>query len=247
MERLDDILGYKNRKIYQDDDCFSFSLDSIMLANFATIRMRDKNILDLGCGNGVIPLILSLRTDKKIVGVELQKKLANLAIKSVEYNGLESQIEILNINMKDYVNTETMEKYDLITCNPPYFKVNGENYFNLSLEKVIARHEVEVTLDDVFCISKKLLKNNGNFAIVHRPVRLMKIFDLFRKNNIEPKRLQFVYEKISKESTLVLVEGQKGGKTGLKIERPFILYNEDGTMTKEYESLCREVINNATK
>lgn len=154
MERLDDILGYKNRKIYQDDDCFSFSLDSIMLANFATIRMRDKNILDLGCGNGVIPLILSLRTDKKIVGVELQKKLANLAIKSVEYNDLESQIEILNINMKDYVNTETMEKYDLITCNPPYFKVNEENYFNLSLEKVIARHEVEVTLDDVFCISK---------------------------------------------------------------------------------------------
>ena len=110
------------------------------------------------CGNGVIPLILSLRTDKKIVGVELQKKLANLAIKSVEYNDLESQIEILNINMKDYVNTETMEKYDLITCNPPYFKVNEENYFNLSLEKVIARHEVEVTLDDVFCISKKLLK-----------------------------------------------------------------------------------------
>ena len=247
MERLDDILGYKNRKIYQDDDCFSFSLDSIMLANFATIRMRDKNILDLGCGNGVIPLILSLRTDKKIVGVELQKKLANLAIKSVEYNDLESQIEILNINMKDYVNTETMEKYDLITCNPPYFKVNEENYFNLSLERVIARHEVEVTLDDVFCISKKLLKNNGNFAIVHRPVRLMEIFDLFRKNNIEPKRLQFVYEKISKESTLVLVEGQKCGKAGLKIERPFILYNEDGTMTKEYESLCREVINNATK
>ena len=128
MERLDDILGYKNRKIYQADDCFSFSLDSVMLANFATIRMRDKNILDLGCGNGVIPLILSLRTDKKIVGVELQKKLANMAIKSVEYNGLESQIEILNINMKDYVNTETMEKYDLITCNPPYFKVNEENY-----------------------------------------------------------------------------------------------------------------------
>ena len=247
MERLDDILGYKNRKIYQADDCFSFSLDSVMLANFATIRMRDKNILDLGCGNGVIPLIISLRTDKKIVGVELQKKLANMAIKSVEYNGLESQIEILNINMKDYVNTETMEKYDLITCNPPYFKVNEENYFNLSLEKVIARHEVEVTLDDVFCISKKLLKNNGNFAIVHRPVRLTEIFDLFRKNNIEPKRLQFVYEKISKESTLVLVEGQKCGKAGLKIERPFILYNEDGTMTKEYESLCREVTNNATK
>ena len=149
--------------------------------------------------------------------------------------------------MKDYVNIETMEKYDLITCNPPYFKVNEENYFNLSLEKVIARHEVEITLDDVFCISKKLLKNNGNFVIVHRPVRLMEIFDLFRKNKIEPKRLQFVYEKLSKESTLVLIEGQKGGNTGLKIEKPFILYNEDGSMTKEYDFLCKEVIKNAAK
>ena len=115
------------------------------------------------------------------------------------------------------------------------------------MEKVIARHEVEITLDDVFCISRKLLKNNGNLAIVHRPVRLIEIFELFRKNNIEPKRLQFVYEKISKESTLLLVEGQKNGKVGLKIEKPFILYNEDGTMTKEYEFLCQEVVKDETK
>ena len=247
MERLDDVLGYRNRKIYQDDTCFSFSLDSVMLSNFATIRMRDKNILDLGCGNGVIPLILSLRTDKKIVGVELQTKLADMAKRSIEYNHLESQIEIYNINMKEFVSSENIETYDLITCNPPYFKVNEENYFNLSMEKVIARHEVEITLDDVFCISRKLLKNNGNLAIVHRPVRLIEIFELFRKNNIEPKRLQFVYETISKESTLLLVEGQKNGKVGLKIEKPFILYNEDGTMTKEYEFLCQEVVKDETK
>lgn len=241
MEVINDILGYKNRKIYQDDECFAFSLDSVMLANFATIRLRDKNIVDLGCGNGVIPLILSLRTDKSITGVEIQEQLADMAIRSVNYNNLSSQIKIVNCDMKSYINDETFEKYDLVTCNPPYFKVNEKNYFNLSPQKLIARHEVKVTLSDVFCVSKKLLKNNGNLAIVHRPERLLEIFDLFRSNGIEPKRLKFVYEKVSKESTLVLVEGQKNGSPGLKIENPLILYNEDGSMTDEYSKLIVEV------
>ena len=240
MEVLNDILGYKNRKIFQDSNYFSFSLDSIMLANFATIRMRDSNIVDLGCGNGVIPLILSLRTDKKIIGVEIQKKLSALAEKSIKYNSLNEQISIINIDMKDFA-TSNCEKFDLITCNPPYFKVNDKNYFNLSYEKMIARHEVKVTLSEVCSVAKKMLKNNGNFAMVHRPDRLMEILLEFRKNNIEPKRIRFVYEKISKESTLVLIEGQKCGKIGLKIEKPFILYNEDSSMTDEYEKILVEV------
>ena len=241
MEVLNDILGYKNRKIFQDTDCFSFSLDSIMLANFATIRLKDKKIVDLGCGNGVIPLIMSLRCDKKIIGVELQSKLADMAKRSVDYNGLNDVIEIINTNMKDYVSDETFESFDLITCNPPYFKVNDKNFFNDNIEKVIARHEVEITLSELMTIVKKLLKNNGNFAIVHRTDRLMEILSEFRKNNIEPKRVRFVHEKSNKESTLVLIEGQKNGKVGLKVENPFILYNEDGSETKEYKKLLVEV------
>lgn len=241
MEVLNDILGYKNRKIFQDTDCFSFSLDSIMLANFATIRLKDKKIVDLGCGNGVIPLIMSLRCDKKIIGVELQSKLADMAKRSVDYNGLNDVIEIINTNMKDYVSDETFESFDLITCNPPYFKVNDKNYFNDNIEKVIARHEVEITLSELMVIVKKLLKNNGNFAIVHRTDRLMEILSEFRKNSIEPKRVRFVHEKSNKESTLVLIEGQKNGKVGLKVENPFILYNEDGSETKEYKKLLVEV------
>lgn len=240
MEVLNDILGYKNRKIFQDSNYFSFSLDSIMLANFAMIRMRDNNIADLGCGNGVIPLILSLRTNKKIVGIEIQEKLSLLAEKSVKYNELEDQITIINMDMKDFA-SDNCEKFDLITCNPPYFKVNDKNYFNLSYEKVVARHEVKVSLSEVCASAKKMLKNNGNFAVVHRPERMMEILFEFRKNNIEPKRIRFVYEKVSKESNLVLIEGQKCGKSGLKIEKPFILYNEDGSMTKEYENLLVEV------
>ena len=130
MEVLNDILGYKNRKIFQDNDCFSFSLDSIMLANFATIRLRDKNIVDLGCGNGVIPLILSLRTDKKIIGVEIQEKIANMAKRSIDINNLSEQIEIINMNMKEFSDSNYFESFDLVTCNPPYFKVNEKNFFN---------------------------------------------------------------------------------------------------------------------
>ena len=164
-----------------------------------------------------------------------------MAKRSVEYNGLSDVIDIINCNMKDYVSNDTFESFDLITCNPPYFKVNDKNYFNDNIEKVIARHEVEITLSELMIIVKKLLKNNGNFAIVHRTDRLMEILSEFRKNNIEPKRVRFVHEKSNKESTLVLIEGQKNGKVGLKVENPFILYNEDGSETEEYKKLLVEV------
>lgn len=241
MEVLNDILGYKDRKIYQDTDCFSFSLDSVMLANFATIRKRDERIVDLGCGNGIIPLILSLRSKKHILGIEVQSRLSEMAKKSISYNKLDDQIEIINMDMKDFVSPDTDSSFDLVTCNPPYFKVCENSYFNLNLEKVIARHEVKITLSDVFVVAKRILKNNGNFAIVHRPERLMEILLEFRKSKIEPKRIQFVYENIDKGAILVLVEGQKNGRVGLKIENPIILYNADGRKTLEYESLCIEV------
>lgn len=241
MEVLNDILGYPNRKIFQDTSCFSFSLDSVLLANFATIRLRDKNILDLGTGNGVIPLILSLRCDKKIVGVEIQRKLVDMAKKSVEYNHLGNQIEIIHSDMKLYLSNETREKYDLITCNPPYFKVQQGNYFNDSEEKKIARHEVCIDLESLLATVKGLLKNNGYFAIVHRPERLLEIFDLFRNYSIEPKRVRFVYEHSNKESTLVLIEGVKYGKPGLQIEPPFLLKDKTGKKTEIYEKMLTEV------
>lgn len=241
MKVLNDILGYPNRKIYQDDSYFSFSLDSVMLANFVTIRLRDKNILDLGTGNGVIPLILSLRTDKNIVGVEVQESLVSLANESIQYNHLNNQISIVCADMQQYVSPSTIEKYDVITCNPPYFKVNDKNFFNESKEKMIARHEVLITLEDVIKTASKLLKNNGTFALVHRTDRLLEIFDLLRKYRIEPKRVQFVYENNLKGSTLVLIEGTHNGKSGLKVEKPFIMYKDDGTPTEMYHKFLIEV------
>lgn len=240
MKVLNDILGYKNLSIYQDSEFFCFSLDSVILANYSNIRLRDENIIDLGCGNGVIPLILSKRTNKKIIGVEIQKKCFDLAIESVKYNKLDNQIELINSDIKD-LDEKYNNYFDLILCNPPYFKINDKNFLNLSKEKQIARHELMLNLDKLFSVSKKLLKNNGNIDIVHRPERLLEIFDSMRKYNIEPKRIKFVYENINKPSTLVLVEGQQNGKPGLKIDEPLIMYNIDGSYSDEYQSLINEV------
>lgn len=240
MRRINDILGYKNLKILQEDDYFSFSLDSVMLANFVSMRLRDKNYVDLGCGNGVIPLILSLRTDKKIIGVEIQKKLASLATESVKCNNLSEQISIVNQDMKDFANSNC-ETFDVVTCNPPFFKYTENSCLNLSEEKIIARHEVAIDLSSVFSVARKILKNNGLFAIVHRPDRLLEIIDQFRLNRIEPKRIKFVYSKLEKDSIMVLIEGIKNGRPGLKIEKPFVLYDDDGTFSSEYELLMKEV------
>ena len=239
MERLDDVLGY-DLKIYQNSTYFSFSLDSIILANYANIRLRDKNIVDFCTGNGVIPLIISNRTKNNIVGVEIQEKLAELATKSVDYNKLGDRITIVNEDVKEF-SRKHLNEFDLVLCNPPYFKIEEKSSFNESYEKKMARHEVLFNLEDLCECSKKVLKDNGNLCIVHRTDRLMEILEIFRKHNIEPKRIRFVYENISKESTLVLIEAQKCGSVGLKVESPIILYNLDGTETLEYKNIQEEV------
>ena len=239
MERLDDVLGY-DLKIYQNSSYFSFSLDSIILANYANIRLRDKNIVDFCTGNGVIPLIVSKRTKNNIVGVEIQEKLAELATKSVEYNNLTDRITIVSEDVNDF-SSRHLNEFDLVLCNPPYFKVEDKSSFNDSYEKMIARHEITFNLEDLCKCCKKVLKDNGNLYIVHRSDRLIDIIETFRKHNIEPKRIRFVYENVSKESTLVLVEAQKCGSVGLKVDSPIILYNLDGTETLEYSLLQKEV------
>ena len=239
MERLDDVLGY-DLKIYQNSSYFSFSLDSIILANYANIRLRDKNIVDFCTGNGVIPLIVSKRTRNNIVGVEIQEKLALLATKSVEYNKLTDRITIVNEDVNEF-SSRHLNEFDLVLCNPPYFKVEDKSSFNESYEKMIARHEITFNLEDLCKCCKKVLKDNGNLYIVHRSDRLIDIIETLRKHNLEPKRIRFVYENVSKKSTLVLVEAQKCGSVGLKVDSPIILYNLDGTETLEYSLLQKEV------
>lgn len=233
MEVKNYLLGYKNMYIFQDTDSFSFSLDSVLLPNFITINKNIKEVLDIGCGNAPIPLILSTKTDANITGIEIQEKIANLAKKSVAINNLENKIKIFNADIKDYALGIESDYYDIITCNPPFFKVAEGSNFNEKDAKTIARHEVTLNLEDILMISRKLLKNNGILGIVHRPDRLVEILCMMKKYNIEPKKIRFVYPKEGMEANILLVEGKKNGKPGIKILSPLIAHEKNGEYTKE--------------
>lgn len=233
MEVLNDLVGYKDLKIFQNTDWFSFSLDSVLLPNFVTLNKNIDTIMDLGCGNAPIPLILSTKTNAKIIGVEIQKDSYELAKKSVFYNHLEDRIELLNIDMKELKNIYSSDSIDVITCNPPYFKYLETSNLNEDIHKVIARHEKMITLEDILSLSKYLLKNNGVLAMVHRTDRLIEIIHLFKKYGIEVKKLRFIYPKVGMESNMVLIEGRKSGKVGLKILSPLYAHYEDGSYTDE--------------
>ena len=227
------LLGYENLKIVQDNEMFNFSLDSVLLPNFITINESAKNILDIGTGNAPIPLILSQKTKANIIGIEIQKEVSQMAKESVKINNLENRITIINEDIKKYYKNATPESFDIITSNPPYFKVKETSKFNKNDYKTIARHEVNLTLEDILKISRKLLKNGGTLGLVHRPERLIDILITMRKYNIEPKKIRLVYPGKNKEANILLIEGKKNGKKGLKIMPPLYSHNKDGSYTEE--------------
>ncbi len=227
------LLGYKDMYIYQDTESFNFSLDSVLLPNFVTLNKNITKILDIGCGNAPIPLILSTKCNAKIIGVEIQPEIARLAQESVELNNLSDKIEIINDDINNLAKKMESDIFDVITCNPPFFKVQDGSKLNKNDAKTIARHEVKLNLDDLFMIAKKLLKNNGVIAIVHRPDRLVDILCAMRQNNIEPKKIRFVYPKVGSDAHMVLIEGRKNGRAGLKILEHLIVHEESGIYTNE--------------
>lgn len=233
MKVLNDLVGYKNLSIYQNPDWFSFSLDSVLLPNFVTLNKNIKVVMDLCCGNAPIPLILSTKTNAKIIGVELQKDVYELAKESVSYNKLENRIELLNMDIKNLKDIYTSDSIDVITCNPPYFKYSEESNINDDIHKVIARHEKMITLEEIIDISHYLLKNNGCLAMVHRTDRLIEIINLFNKYGLEVKKIRFIYPKDNTESNMILIEGRKNGNTGLKVLSPLYVHNEDGSYREE--------------
>lgn len=227
------LLGYENLKIVQDTEMFNFSLDSVLLPNFITINENVKEILDIGTGNGPIPLILSTKTKAHITGIEIQKEVSDMAKESVKINNLEKQITIINDDIKN--NKFETETFDIITCNPPYFEVTENSKFNKNDYKTIARHEINLNLEELLKISRKLLKNGGTLGLVHRPERLLDIIITMRKYNIEPKKIRLIYPKKNKDANILLIEGKKNGKKGLKILPPLYSHNEDGNYTEEIQ------------
>lgn len=229
---INDLVGYDNLKIVQNNEYFNFSLESILIPRFCILKKKMK-IIDFCTGNAPIPLVLSALTDSEIIGVEIQKEIYALATESVKINGLEERISILNEDVKKLPDLFETDTFDLITCNPPYFKVNESSNLNENYIKTVARHEVMLTLNDIFAVSRKLLKNNGSVVMVHRTDRLSEILTLMTNNNLQPKRIRFIYPKEGKESNLVLIDAKKNGKIGVKVLPPLYCHNDDGSYTSE--------------
>lgn len=240
MEVINHLLNYKNIKIYQNSDWFSFSLDSVLLSNFVTINRKINKIIDLGTGNAPIPLILSTRTNALIYGVEIQKEIFELAKKTIKINNKEDQIILINDDYRNIANKFETDTFDVLLCNPPYFEYSETSNLNFNMIKTTARHEIFGKLEDIFKISKKVLKNNGLLAMVNRTDRLVEIIMLMKQYNIEPKKIRFIYPKRDRESNLVLIQGRKNGNKGLKILSPLYVHDKNGNYTKEIRKMFGE-------
>lgn len=235
------LLAHKNMQIVQRKDMFNFSLDTVLLANFCTLNKDIERIVDFGTNNAAIPLLLSKRTDKKIIGVEIQEEAVLLANKNVKLNNLSNQIEIIHQDINDFINN--CAKVNLVVCNPPFFKVGERSNLNESEFLTIARHEIKIDLRGIIKSAAKILENKGRFAIVHRPERMIEILSIMQEYDIEPKRLRLVYPKVGKDAHVLLVEGIFKGKKGLKIEPPLYAHNSDGSYSDEIKIMFGEQIN----
>jgi tRNA1(Val) A37 N6-methylase TrmN6 len=231
-ERVDSLFD-SPLQIIQSPEVFCFSLDAVLLAHFASIPIQSGEIVDLCSGNGAVALMLTERSKAKITEVELQPRLHDMAVRSVEINGLENQVECLLGDAKSSPELLGQGQFDTVTCNPPYFSKGQTTRQNPNRHLALARHEIEITLDDVVRVSSQLLKQKGKAAFVHRPDRLMDLLIAMRQYRLEPKRLCYVYPKKGRDANIILVEGIKDGKSGLKVHPPLFVYGEDGHYTKE--------------
>ena len=230
-ERIDD-LQRNHYRIIQDPERFCFGMDAVLLSGFAKAKEGD-NVLDLGTGTGIIPILMEPKTRAThFTGLEIQSESADMAARSVKLNHLEEKIEIVTGDIKEAVSLFGAASFDVVTCNPPYM-TEHHGLTNPKAPKAIARHELLCTLEDVISQAARLLKPGGNFYLVHRPFRLADIIVLLRQYKMEPKRMKMVYPFINKEPNMVLIEANRGGRARMSVEKPLIVYKEPGVYTDE--------------
>ena len=224
----------KNLKIIQRSDYFNFSIDSLLVSEFVSIKKDTKNIIDLGTGNAVIPLFLSKKTSAKIFGMEIQKISFELAQRNININNLNEQIYIIYDDMKNYKKYFLNGSFDIVVSNPPFFKFNGNKELLNDLEQLsIARHEIEITLEELIQTASLLVKDRGYFYLVHRADRLTEIISALQKFNFEAKKIKFCYTTENKNAKIVLIEAIKSGKAGLNILPPLVINKNNGEYTEE--------------
>ncbi len=212
-----DLYDYKNRYIFQDSEGFKFSLDSILIAEFAKFKQSNKEVLDACTGNCAIPLIMSCYNNSHYTGFEIQKEIYELGKQSIEYNKLDN-IKIINDDVNNIAKYFNTDFFDVITCNPPFFKVNDKKVINENEKKAIARHEIAFKLEDIFKIAKNYLKDQGLLYIVHRTERIDELFMYALKYNINIKTLQLITTKDKEKPSIVLVKCVKNSKMGLVVK-----------------------------
>jgi tRNA1Val (adenine37-N6)-methyltransferase len=230
-ERIDD-LQLKGLRLIQNSEWFCFGIDAVLLSSFAKVRRRDK-VVDLGTGTGIIPTLLYGKYEpEKIIGVEIQEEVAEMARRSVSLNELNEKISIHTGDIKNCFEEIGIGQFDVVVSNPPY-KKGDTGILNPHDKKAISRHEVLINLDELISSASKLLKHGGRFYMIHRPERLKDIILSLDKNRFSPKRIRFVHPYLGKRPTMILVEATKFGGDFLAIEEPLYVYNEDGSHTNE--------------
>lgn len=229
-ERLDDLQnGYR---LIQDPKDFCYGIDAVLLAWFARVK-PGENVLDLGTGSGVVPLLMKARTEgKHFTGLEIQEKSAAMARRSVAWNHLEQDVSIVTGDIKEAAGLFGAASFDVVTSNPPYMN-DAHGIKNPGDAKAIARHEVLCTLEDVVREGTCLLRPGGRFYMVHRPRRLIEIIQTMKKHGLEPKRMKFVHPYRDREANMVLIEAVRGGGALLKAEAPVIVFDENGEYSEE--------------
>ena len=239
-EVLIDFLNIDGMKIIQRNDYFNFSLDSVLLANFITINRTTKSIVDLGTGNGAIPLLLSRRTSAKIKGIEIQEVSADLARRNIELNKLSSRVEIIEEDMKNFHKFIDEQSQDAVVTNPPFFKFNGDPTQLNDLDQLtLARHEISVNLEEIIETASKLLKNRGYFAMVHRPDRLADILEYMKKHRLQPKRVQFCHSKMDKPAKILLIEGLKNASPSMQVLPTLCTHDDKGGYSERVKQMFR--------
>ena len=230
-ERIDDLQrnGYQ---IIQNEAKFCFGMDAVLLSGYVKVK-KGETVLDLGTGTGIIPLLLSAKTEAShLTALEIQEESADMAKRSVELNGLSEKITVVRGDIKEATKIFGKAVFDVVTSNPPYMN-DSHGLKNPNMPKAIARHEILCSLEDVVREASGVLKPNGRFYMVHRPFRLAEIFSKMVQYRIEPKRMQLVYPYVDKEPNMVLIEGFRGGKPRLTVEKPLIVYQKEGVYTPE--------------
>lgn len=230
-ERIDELQrnGYR---IIQNPERFCFGMDAVLLSGFARAKKQER-CLDLGCGNGIIPILMEAKTEgKHFTGLEIQPESADMAKRSVALNGLQDRIDIVEGDIKDASKIFGESSFHVVTTNPPYMTAQ-HGLTNVYEAKTIARHEVLCNLEDIIRESARLLMPGGRFYMVHRPFRLAEIISLMVQYRMEPKRMRLVYPYVDREPNMVLIEGLRGGKSRMTVEKPLIVYKEPGKYTDE--------------